>query len=229
MTEKDVLVSIVIPVLNESSGIEKTLQSLQYVRELACELIVVDGGSTDDTFSRAQPLVDCCLLSPPGRARQMNLAAARASGQWLLFLHADTRLPEDFSAYIQRLLSSNYYWGFFKLRLNGGHFLFRIIERAINIRSAFSRVATGDQLLFCRRAVFEEIGGFDNIPLMEDIAFSKALRKKYQSFIWNTPVVTSSRRWEQGGIIKTVFLMWCLRLAYFLGVSPQRLHRFYYG
>ncbi len=222
-------VSIVIPCLNESANIQSCLQRLQSLRALGCELIVVDGGSIDESAALAAPLAGQLLHSDAGRARQMNAGAAIAQGQWLLFLHADSCLPEDSERWLESLVAAPFSWGFFRLRLSGTHRLFRLIEAAINIRSRISSVATGGQCLFMRRELFNTLGGFADIPLMEDVEMSKRLRKTSSPYRWPTPVVTSSRRWEQHGIITTVLLMWRLRLAYFLGVSPNKLYDQYYG
>jgi rSAM/selenodomain-associated transferase 2 len=221
--------SIIIPTLNEVDIIERTLQCLAPLRQQGCELLVADGGSHDNTLTRIENLIDHGLIATKGRSLQMNAGAKLATGQWLLFLHADTQLPKDISCFLDFLQTTQSRWGFFCLRLSGPHFSFRIIEAAINIRSRLSSVATGDQCLFVRRDMFESLGGYPQIPLMEDVAMSKVLRKKSKPFCWRSPVMTSSRRWEQAGIAKTVLLMWRLRLAYFFGVSPQRLAKLYYG
>jgi hypothetical protein len=119
-------------------------------------------------------------------------------------------------------------WGFFPVQFNGGHWLLRVIERAMNLRSRLSKVATGDQALYFRKSFFDQLGGFPDIPIMEDIAITKRARRKSKPRVANCRVMTSSRRWQQNGLVKTVLLMWGLRLAYFLGVDPDRLHRFYY-
>lgn len=221
--------SIVIPCRNEAASIEHYLVSLQSLRQAGVEIILVDGGSSDKTCELAASLVDQLISTEPGRAQQMNCGAAQARGEWLLFLHCDTLLPDDIDKWREQLTVVKDDWGFFTLRLSGSHYLLRIIERAINIRSRLSSVASGDQGQFVRRSVFEMLQGFAAIPLMEDIELSKRLRKRSAPFIWRKPVLTSSRRWQQHGYLKTVALMWYLRLAYFIGVSPQRLHRIYYG
>jgi len=154
----------------------------------------------------------------------MNAASAQARGDWLVFLHADSRLPDNWQDQLRR---SNQ-WGFFPVKLSDEHWQLRIVESLINLRSRLSKVATGDQGLYFRRSFFEELGGYPDIPIMEDVAISKLARQKTTPSIGAYPVMTSSRRWQQHGIIKTVLLMWSLRLAYFLGVDPVRLHRIYY-
>lgn len=221
-------VSIVLPCLNEAAAIVSTLQPLQSLRELGCEIILCDGGSDDNTVALAAPWVDQLITSAPGRSLQMNAGAEKACGQWLLFLHADTQLPSDSEQWLQALSRATANWGFFRVALSGRHYLLRLIEKAMNVRSAITQVATGDQGIFCRRETFNCIGGFENIALMEDVVISKSLRRGGRAFIWPSPVISSSRRWESRGIIKTVLQMWWLRLRFVLGASPQQLHREYY-
>lgn len=221
------LVSVVIPTLNEADSIVATLMPLQALRKQGFELLLADGGSSDETITLASPLVDTLIQCKKGRALQMNAGAKKTSGQWLLFLHADTQLPEPLTIWIDTLKTTNCDWGFFPIRLSGGHLLFRLIEWAINWRSKLSSVATGDQCIFVRRKQFFELGGYQEIPLMEDVAMSKTLRKLSSPLMFNAPVNSSSRRWEQYGVVRTVLLMWRLRLAYFLGVKPASLVKHY--
>ncbi|MCP5163941.1 MAG: TIGR04283 family arsenosugar biosynthesis glycosyltransferase [Pseudomonadales bacterium] len=220
-------IAFVIPVLNEQARIAPLLRELRS-RFPASELIVVDGGSSDLSVVRAMPLCDQLLLGKPGRATQMNLGGNSASADYLCFLHADS-LPsvtaERFQAYLERQPA----WGFCRVSLSGRRPVFRVIAWGINLRSALTRVATGDQMLFVRRREFTCTGGFDAIPLMEDVAYSKRLRRLGRPLIVREPVRTSSRRWEERGVVRTILLMWGLRLAYFTGVSPDRLWRWYYG
>ena len=191
------------------------------------EVIVVDGGSTDGTFDAIKKL-DCqYILSPAGRAKQMNVGAQIAKGDVLVFLHADTGLPKKATETITSCLK-NHQWGRFDVSLTGNSFLFRIIETLMNLRSCITSIATGDQCIFIKRALFDKCGGFTDIPLMEDIAMSKRLKKFSRTACIKDRVITSSRRWESKGIIRTIILMWYLRLAYFFGVSPHRLHKHYY-
>ena len=223
------LITIIIPVLNEADHLADQLAGLQKMRRRGVELIVVDGGSEDATLSQARGKVDHLLSSPPGRARQMNAGAEVAHGDVLLFLHADTSLPPTAPERIRTSLENgSRQWGRFEVRLSGRHILFRRIERMMNWRSCLTGMVTGDQAMFIRRTAFEQAGGFPDIPLMEDIAISRKLKKLSRPVCLSEPVVASSRRWEQAGIVRTIVLMWSLRLAYFLGVSPQRLAAIYY-
>lgn len=224
-------ISVIVPTLNEAGQIAATLAALQPLRAAGGEVIVVDGGSTDDTMALAQPLADVVLSAPRGRARQMNAGAARAGGGILLFLHADTRLPEDAVPAVRAgLMHSGRSWGRFDVRLSGRYPLLRVIERLMNLRSRWSGIATGDHAMFARRAAFRAVGGFPDIALMEDIALSRALKQACGApLCLSSVVVTSSRRWEAHGILRTILLMWRLRLAYFLGASPERLARRYAG
>lgn len=225
----DIPLSIIIPCLNEAAGIAPGLRVLQPLRQQSVEIIVVDGGSHDATVALAKPLVDVVLTSAPGRAVQMNTGARVAQGDWLLFLHSDTRLPGDAEQWLEVLSGQSRRWGFFPVRLSGGHPGLRVIERFMNWRSRLTSIATGDQCLFVGRDVFASLGGFASIPLMEDVDLSRRLCRHWAPWIWQTPVVTSSRRWETKGLFRTVCLMWWLRLAFFIGVKPGRLHRWYYG
>lgn len=221
--------SIIIPVLNEEATIASVLDRLQGLRQEGCaEIILVDGGSSDATVSIAGSMVDHLLQSEPGRALQMNRGAEVAQGQWLMFLHADTQLPDDFVELIFSQCRSSSCWGRFDVRLSGGHWLFRVIERMINLRSRISGIATGDQAVFVRAETFRCVGGYAAMPLMEDVDLSRRLKRIGFPVCIRAPAITSSRRWEQRGILATVWLMWKLRLLYFLGVSPERLVEQYY-
>lgn len=220
--------SIIIPVLNEARSLQAHLPLLQAAREAGHEVILVDGGSTDEGPALAAPLVDKLVRSPAGRALQMNAGAAQASGDLLLFLHVDTRLPEGAIALLQQaFVQPAVQWGRFDVRLSGAHRAFRLIETMINLRSRVSGVATGDQALFLRAGLFHAIGGFPAIPLMEDVAITKTLRRLSRPLCLRERVTTSSRRWEQHGIVRTVLLMWWLRLLYVCGMSPARLRDMY--
>jgi rSAM/selenodomain-associated transferase 2 len=216
-------VSIVIPARNEAAGIADVLQPLQALRNRGHEVMLVDGGSEDETLQRAAALVDRCLSAPPGRARQMNAGAAAASGDILWFLHADTRVAPASDRILLAACGQTDCWGRFDVRLSGRQPLLRLVERLMNLRSRLTGIATGDQGMFVTRELFERVGGFPDIPLMEDIELSKRLRALRRPLCLRQQVLTSSRRWEEQGIVRTIGLMWALRLAYFLGVPAERL------
>ena len=220
-------VSIIIPVLNEAEHIAGTLMSLAPYRSQGHEVIVIDGGSSDDTVSISEQYADRVLYSVAGRAMQMNRGIDEASGDALLFLHADTRLPADAVTKLIHAVEDGYFWGRFNVRLSGKHFMFRIIERMMNLRSCITGVATGDQAIFVSHESIEIVGDYPRLPLMEDIVFSKRLLKLGRPACIRQQVVTSSRRWEDKGILRTMLLMWRLRLLFFLGVSADRLARQY--
>ena len=221
-------ISIILPVLNEARALQQHLPLLQEARAAGHELIVVDGGSRDAGPTLAAQYADRVLATQPGRALQMNAGAAVATGDVLLFLHIDTRLPPGAIALLQQQFTqSAVQWGRFDVQLSGAHPAFRVIETMINLRSRVSGVATGDQALFIRSSLFRDIGGFPAVPLMEDVAITKTLRRIARPLCLRDRVTTSSRRWEAHGIVRTVLLMWWLRLLYVLGVAPARLHSMY--
>jgi rSAM/selenodomain-associated transferase 2 len=222
-------ISFIIPCLNEEDNIRATLLPLQSLRQRGHEIIIGDGGSTDNTISSAKNLYDQLVSSKKGRALQMNSAAKLSSNDILCFLHADTLAPENIDSLILDGLQNSYkIWGRFNINLSGKHWLFRIIEASINIRSCISGVASGDQGIFIYRNVFDKINGFKPMPLMEDIDFSKRLKETSRPIcISNSPLITSSRRWERHGILRTVFLMWRLRLKFFMGVPTEQLENLY--
>lgn len=221
-------IDIIVPVLNEAAGIQAMLGPLQALRRAGHKIVVVDGGSQDQTLEACGNLADELLTSDPGRARQMNAGARKGCGEVLLFLHADTCLPEDVDARLGHFMASKYAWGRFDVVLSGSHSGFRVIERMMNWRSRLTGIATGDQAMFVRRDLFEKLGGFANIPLMEDVELSSRLRAQSKPYCIGSAVVTSSRRWEEKGICRTILLMWRLRLEYWLGVSPANLVKRYY-
>ena len=216
-------VSVIVPVLNEAERLAETLMLLAPHRVQGHEVIVVDGGSNDGTVSIAEMHADKVLQADMGRAKQMNRGIEEAQGDILLFLHADTRLPADALANMISAVQDGYFWGRFNVRLSGKHFLFRIIERMMNMRSCVTGIATGDQAIFASIESLDIIGAYPQIPLMEDILFSKRLRDLGWPACIPQKVITSSRRWEDRGIMRTVLLMWRLRLLFFLGIPPEKL------
>ena len=219
-------ISVVLPVLNEEQSIRGTLQSL--IRLTPYEIIVVDGGSRDRTLEICKEFAVDVMHAERGRARQMNVGARRASGEVLLFLHADTRLPQSALNDIAAALSdSRYLGGRFDVELEGAHWMLKIVGALINYRSRVTQVGTGDQALFVRHEVFDRMGGFPDIPLMEDIAFCRALKRIGGVACLRSRVITSARRWERDGVWRTIFKMWSLKVCYLAGVSPMRLKRFY--
>ena len=221
------MLSIVVPVLNEAAGIEAALAALAPLRALGHELIVVDGGSSDGTAALAAGRADRLLVVGRGRARQMNAGAAVARGDALLFLHADTRLPEAAAEAIRGALHGAAAWGRFDVRIAGRSPLFPLIATLMNWRSRVTGIATGDQAIFVRRAAFDAVGGFPDQPLMEDIELSRRLRRVGRPACLRLRVVTSGRRWERCGVWRTTWLMWRLRLLYWLGTPAERLARSY--
>jgi rSAM/selenodomain-associated transferase 2 len=222
--------SIIVPTLDEAAGIGATLAALQPLRAAGHEVIVVDGGSRDGTPDAARPLADRVLGAARGRANQMNVGAGAAAGDVLLFLHADTRLPPAADrAVLDGLAGGSAAWGRFDVRIEGRHPLLHLVAWLMNRRSRLTGIATGDQAIFATRAAFAAVGGFPALPLMEDLALSKRLKRVSPPLCLRDRVVTSGRRWESRGVVRTVLLMWWLRLRYFLGASPERLHRIYYG
>lgn len=214
--------SIVVPALDEAAEIERCLGRMQGARARGHEVIVVDGGSGDATSALAQALADRVIEAPRGRAAQMNAGAAIARGEGLLFVHADTQLPEGADSQVIAALGQGP-WGRFDVRIAGRHRLLRVVAWMMNLRSRLSGIATGDQAIFVRRPVFDALGGYAAIPLMEDIEFSLRLRRLAWPRCLRDRVETSGRRWESRGILRTVALMWRLRLAYRLGADPARL------
>lgn len=214
--------SIIVPALNEASSIAATLTALQPLRMAGHELIVVDGGSVDATGLLASVDADQVIASRRGRARQMNVGAAAASGDALLFLHADTRLPTQADSLIQNALQDRL-WGRFDVEINGRPALLRVVAGMMNRRSRLTGIATGDQAMFMTRAAFDAAGGYPDQPLMEDIELSKRLKRLGPPACLRERVVTSGRRWERYGVWRTILLMWRLRFDYWRGVPAEQL------
>ena len=219
--------SIVVPALNEAAGIEAALRALAPLRAGGHEVIVVDGGSGDDTAARARPLADAVLTSGRGRARQMNAGAAAARGDALLFLHADTVPPADADVRVRQALQRGALWGRFDVRIEGRAPMLRVVAALMNARSRLTGIATGDQAMFVRRDAFERVGGFPDQPLMEDIELSRRLRATGRPACLRACVSTSGRRWESRGVWRTIFLMWRLRWRYWRGTPPEALAEAY--
>lgn len=220
--------SIIIPCLDEARGITGTLEALQPLRRRGAEVIVVDGGSRDETLAIAQPLADAAFAAQRGRAAQMNAGAARARGEILLFLHADCMLPEAADGLIiDGLNRSRKSWGRFDVRIDSRHPLLRVVEALMNLRSRATGIVTGDQGLFVTRSLFEAAAGFPDIALMEDIALSRRLKRFGAPLNLRHRITTSGRRWEKHGVLRTIFLMWWLRLAYWFGADPEKLAQRY--
>lgn len=223
--------SIIMPVLDEGEGIAAALDALSPLRALGVEVIVVDGGSHDATVQRARLRADRVILGPRGRAVQMNAGAEKAAGDVLLFLHADTRLPDEAEHLVlDGLARSGLAWGRFNVRIEGRSLLLALVACLMNIRSRLTGIATGDQAIFVKRDAFVAAGGFPPIPLMEDVALSKSLKRVSRPLCLKERVLTSGLRWEANGILRTVLLMWRLRLAYYFGADPSALAKRYgYG
>jgi len=221
-------ISIIIPVRNEAENIGRLLSSLQPYRDRGHEVIVVDGGSEDETMVIANSLADTLLQTPAGRSHQMNAGSKEAKGEVLWFLHADSELPEQADELIISAVTTGAYtWGRFDVRLSGRQKLLRVVEKMMNLRSRLTGIATGDQGIFISRRLFEKAGGYPDQLLMEDIALCKHLKKYQAPVCLREKLETSSRRWEQRGIIRTILLMWRLRMAYFLGVPAEKLALLY--
>lgn len=205
------------------------LQALQPLRKQGVELILVDGGSQDNTWTLAEGKVDQRIMTPPGRALQMNAGARVAQGQWLCFLHIDTRLtPLAEAALIRHMQQSVPGWGRFDVRIEGQHPLLVVVAGMMNLRSRWSGIATGDQLIFVHRQLFDAVGGFPQQPLMEDVELSKRLKQLMKPCCLSESVITSGRRWDTRGFWSTVWLMWSLRWRYWRGVSAETLVKEYY-
>jgi len=213
-----------MPVLDEAEGVARHLAALAPLRERGAEVVVVDGGSHDGTPERARPGADAVLTAPRGRASQMNVGAGAATGDVLLFLHADTRLPDGADGLIRAALeASGRVWGRFDVAIEGRHPLLPVVARLMNLRSRLTGIATGDQAIFVTRQAFTSVGGYADLPLMEDITLSARLKTLSRPACIAALATTSGRRWETRGVLRTILTMWRLRLAFFAGADPRDL------
>ena len=221
-------ISIVIPTLNEAQNLNPLLQDLAGLRTQGHEILLVDGGSDDQTVAQANGHVDRVLFGTRGRAAQMNAGAHAAKGDILWFLHADSRVPAGAAGCMIDACDAGHHWGRFDVCLSGSHWLLRVVEHTMNLRSHLTGIVTGDQGIFVTRDAFESVNGFPQIALMEDIALSKKLRRQGRPARIRRPLLqTSSRRWEEQGILRTILHMRRLRMAYALGAEPHDLARRY--
>src|SRR5688572_30645778 len=218
--------AVIVPVFNEAASIESTLARFQPLRVRDARVIVVDGGSTDSTWAIAKPRANQLLQSQRGRAQQMNAgakAAVAGGAEVLLFVHADSELPDSADRLIDTALrTSGRAWGRFDVRIDGPLML-RIVSAMMNLRSRLTGICTGDQAIFVTRSAFEQLSGFAPIALMEDIEFSKRAKRISRPAAIRTRILTSGRRWQKQGVWRTIVLMWRFRAAYFFGADPQRL------
>ncbi len=214
---------IIVPVLDEAEALAALLPSLQPLRDRGAHLVIVDGGSQDQTLEMARAGADIAFRAPRGRAAQMNAGAAACRADVLLFLHVDTRLPNGADTLILDAVAQGSGWGRFDVQIDSRRMMLRVVGGLMNLRSRLTGTATGDQAIFIRRELFEAVGRFPEIPLMEDIAISRALKRRGRPACLRAKAVTSARRWERNGTWRTIFLMWRLRAAYFFGADPARL------
>jgi rSAM/selenodomain-associated transferase 2 len=215
--------SIVVPVLDEADAIAAHLEALAPLRARGAEVVLVDGGSRDGTVEQARGRADRVLVAERGRASQMNAGAEVARGDILLFLHADTRLPPGADDVVREALAEGRVWGRFDVRIEGGGRLLGLVAALMNRRSRLTGIATGDQAIFATREAFAAVGGYPDIPLMEDIVLSRRLKELSRPACLKARVTTSGRRWECNGVLRTILTMWRLRLAFYLGGEPRVL------
>lgn len=219
--------AIVIPVLNEAANLPRLAAQLGPLAQRGVEVVMVDGGSADDTVRLAEQAGFRVIRSARGRAVQMNAGAARSTGDVLIFLHADTELPPDALPRIAARLDSGYEWGRFDVTIVGTPVMLRVVATMMNWRSRLTSIATGDQAIFMTRDAFNAVGGFPDQPLMEDIEISRRLRSRSRPACLGSRVATSGRRWESRGVWRTIFLMWRLRWAYWRGRPARELAEAY--
>lgn len=218
---------IVIPVLDEAGQLAPALARLQGFRRRGVRLVVVDGGSVDGTLATARGLCDLALVAPRGRASQMNAGARALPATAYLFLHADTRLPDNADSLIRAAWGTGPVWGRFDVRIESRRPVLRLVSLAMNLRSRWTGIATGDQAIFVQQDAFRAVGGYPDIALMEDVAISRALKRLGRPACLQQVVQPSARRWQRHGVLKTIWLMWRLRAAYFFGADPRQLARQY--
>ena len=222
--------SVIIPALDEADHITAALQSLASARRRGAEIIVVDGGSSDATVAAAEALADIVLRAPRGRAVQLNAGARSARGDVLLFMHADCLAPESVDLILVNALNGrSSAWGRFDVRIQSPRRMLAVVAAMMNARSRWSGIATGDQGIFVTRTLFDHAGGFPLLPLMEDIAMSRDLKRVTKPLCLNEKILTSGRRWERRGVLRTILLMWRMRLAYYLGADPAKLASRYHN
>lgn len=221
--------SVIIPSLNEVDSLRSNLQRLQVLRSCGHEIILIEAGECNLNLDEKAEFCDLVLQSERGRAKQMNLGAKFASGQWLLFLHADTNLPANFESIISKPLSNrSFLWGWFDVSFDASGLIYAVIAKLMNVRARLTSVSTGDQTLVVDRKLFWELKGFADIPIMEDIELTSRLRRHAKPLMISGSVTTSARRWQKEGVLRTILLMWSLRFLYFIGVSPRKLVNCYY-
>lgn len=222
------MLSIIVPTLNESAHIKQTLLQLAPLRARGAEVIVVDGGSADDTIAQARAHADFVVSTAPGRSLQQNRGATLAKGSVLLFLHADSILPSDADLRINEALQkTGRLWGRFDIAIDSDQPALRVVAWFMNNRARITGVATGDQGIFVQHSAWKKVGGFFDLPIMEDVALSKCLKVLSKPVAIDALIFTSARRWKKNGLWRTITLMWALRLAYFLGVPPRKIAEHY--
>ncbi|MDF1588551.1 MAG: TIGR04283 family arsenosugar biosynthesis glycosyltransferase [Gammaproteobacteria bacterium] len=219
--------ALIVPVLNEAENLTFLVTLLSTLKQSQDEIVIVDGGSTDGSQQLLAELNLETVSAPKGRASQMNAGAMHSDADILVFLHADTELPANALDLIRKAIADGADWGRFDVRISGKHPMLHIIALLMNWRSRLTAIATGDQVIFMRRELFNAVGGFPEQPLMEDIEISKRLKKISRPACLSDKVITSGRRWQKHGIWKTIVLMWWLRFAYWRGVPASTLAEYY--
>lgn len=220
-------IAIIVPVLNEAENLTALIDQLSQLRQSVAEIVIVDGGSTDNTRKMLEDSDLEMVSASKGRSLQMNAGALHSNADILLFLHADTELPANAVMAIEKAISAGADWGRLDVYISGAHPMFRVIALMMNWRSRLTGIATGDQAMFMCRTVFNVVGGFPEQPLMEDIEISKRLRKISRPACLPETVITSGRRWQKYGVWRTILLMWRLRFAYWRGVPASTLAEYY--